>query len=323
MSEKTCPICGKPTRLYYGSPCKDGLCATHGKLVKEKKIEFCAKCTTWHTTNEPCKCNSYSKTNIIQDKDTKVPEHDCPICGNKTQNKYICNECYQKVDNHTEAIDKNTTAFMLREYYYNLKGYIYRSDPSRQTTLYNQLTKLFTIADLQKRLFNRNDLFNRVFDDILEIKENKKEKEVKEKETAPKLTEADKIKKDINIAGVNRAKDGHFVKSEYEITIDDILFDLFQIHVYEKIVPQITERTVVCDWYIPVYQNFGIYIELWGIDKDYEYTLNKEEKKALYKKHELPLIEIEKDELSGDTQGLSCRIQREIIKYKEEIKRHI
>ena len=170
---------------------------------------------------------------------------------------------------------------------------------------------------MAKKLFNRDDLTNKIFDDISDIKNKKKEKTPKE------ISEEEKIKKDMNTAGVNRTKDGHFVKSEYEVTVDDILFELPEVHIYEKIVPQITERTVVCDWYIPVYRNYGIYIELWGIDKDYEYNLNKEEKRALYKAHDIPLIEIEKDELRGDTQGLVSRIEREIIRYKEEIKKRI
>ena len=315
----TCPICGKPTNIFKGNIRKDGLCYKHARQANAGELEFCPKCNTWHTVKEPCNCIPWTKKTDSQEE--TVADHACPICDNTTQNKYICNECYQKVNNHTEAINKNTTGIQLRDYYYNLKGYIYRSESSNINTLHNQLTKLFTIADLQKRLFNRNDLFNRIFDDISDIREKKKEKE--EKEDAQKITEEEKIQKDINTAGVNRAKDGHFVKSEYEVTVDDILFDLFETHVYEKVVAPITERTVVCDWYIPVYRQYGIYIELWGIDKDYEYNLNKEEKKALYKKHELPLIEIDKDELKGDTQGLSSRIEREIIKYKEEIKKRI
>lgn len=244
-------------------------------------------------------------------------EKQCPICDTLTKNKYICNDCYKKIDSHAEAINKNTTLTSLRDYYYNLKGYIYRSESTNVKILHNQLTKLYTIADLVKKLFNKEDLFNKVFDDIADIKTKKKEQPKKG------LTEEEKIKKDIYTAGINRTKDGHFVKSEHEVTVDDILFDLSEVHVYEKIVAQITERTVVCDWYIPVYKNYGIYIELWGIEKDYEYNLNKEEKRTLYKKHEIPLIEIEKDELKGDTQGLSSRIEREIIRYKEEIKKRI
>lgn len=298
-----CQVCGKSTKFNFP------LCKDCNKLKEQGEIIQCAECGKWNEKGVVCECKRVKE-------ESKPIEHKCPICDTLTKNKYICNECYKKVDNHIEIINKNTTITKLRDYYYNLKGYIYRSESSNIKTLHNQLTKLFSIADLSKKLFNKEDLFLKVFDDIIDIKEKKKE-------SKKEISEEEKINKDINTAGINRAKDGHFVKSEYEVTVDDILFDLPEVHVYEKIVPQITERTVVCDWYIPVYKSYGIYIELWGIEKDYEYNLNKEEKRTLYKKHEIPLIEIEKDELRGDTQGLASRIEKEIIKFKEEIKKRM
>ncbi len=309
MKNLKCPICGKPTYLHFGkNPRRDGLCAEHGTMANNMEIKQCDKCGKWHYSDEICEC--------LTKKSEKTTEHKCPICESVTKNKYICNDCYKKVDNHTDAINKNTTIGNLREYYSNLKWYIYRSESSNIATLYNQLTKLFAIADLAKKLFNKEDLFNKVFDDISDIK-------IKKINVKKDISEEEKIRKDINTAGINRAKDGHFVKSEYEVTVDDILFDLFEVHVYEKIVAQITERAVVCDWYIPVYRNYGIYIELWGIDKNVKYDLNKEEKRSLYKKHGIPLIEIEKDELRGDTSSLANRLEQEIIRWKQEIKNRI
>lgn len=309
MKDLKCPICGQPTYLVYGkNPRKDGLCGKHGTMANNGEITQCEKCGKWRYTDEICECQKIRKE--------KTAEHKCPICENITKNKYICNDCYKKVDSHAEAINKNTKIGDLRDYYYNLKNYIYRYESSNVNTLYNQLTKLFAIADLAKKLFNKEDLFNKVFDDIADIK-------IKKKSVKSDISEAEVIRKNINTPGVNRAKDGHFVKSEYEVTVDDILFDLSEVHIYEKIVAQITERTVKCDWYIPVYKKYGIYIELWGIDNNEKYELNKEEKRLLYKKHNIPLIEIEKDELRGDTQGLSDRIEKEICKFKEEIKNKI
>ncbi len=297
---KTCQICGKPSGMYP-------LCKEHanGKTAK------CEKCGMWYEIKNGCQ--NCKKT----DKKENNLGHSCSICGKQTPNKNLCNDCYKRVDIQSEEINKNVTPMALRDYYYNLKNYIFRSEISNEEIFHNQLAKLYTLADLTKRLFNRDSLLNKVFDDIKEIKESKAKVPQKE------ISDKERVEKNINTAGVNRTKDGHFVKSEYEVTVDDILFDLSEVHVYEKIVAKITERTVVCDWYIPIYRNNGIYIELWGIDKDYKYNLNKEEKRTLYKKHNLPLIEIEKDELKGDTLGLSSRIESELIKYKNKIKEEI
>ncbi|MBQ6980021.1 MAG: hypothetical protein IJQ07_05190 [Clostridia bacterium] len=314
MSEDLkCPICGKPTFLVYGKhPRKDGLCKECSQKLFNKEIIQCPDCGKWHKTDEPCTCKNDTK-----EIKTNKSEHKCEICGQTTTNKYICNDCYKRVDKSFEEIDKNTTPTKIRDYYYNLKNYIYRTEYTDAELLYNKLSKLYALADLSKKLFGREDLFNKVLYDIKDIKEGK------ENNKAKTVSEEEKIERDLNTAGINRTKDGHFVKSEYEVTVDDILFDLSEVHIYEKIVAKITERTVVCDWYIPVYKNNGIYIELWGIDKNYKYNINKEEKRELYKKHNLPLIEIEKDELKGDTLGLHDRIESEIIKYKNKIKEDI
>lgn len=303
--ELKCPICGKPTAHIYGNYNKYGLCPEHSLQQKNGEIEQCPDCGKWHDSNEECECknNSNTKTNNI-----------CIICGEKTNNKYICNECWKDIDNHFETLDKNNTYIKLRDYYYNLKNYIYRLDTTDESILQNYLTKLYAIASLSKKLYERNDLYNKVIDDIHDIKEKKQKKQ------ELSISENEKIEREINIAGVNRTEDGHFVKSELEVDIDDILYGLRLCHVYEKKVSKILERTVICDWYIPVIQNHGVYIELWGIDNNKKYSINKEEKRALYKKYNLPLIEIEKDEIRGDSRGLADRIESEFEKFKQELK---
>ena len=91
-------------------------------------------------------------------------------------------------------------------------------------------------------------------------------------------------------------------------------------HAYSIKVDEITERTVVCDWFIPVSGYKGIYIELWGVKGDEKYNKNKKEKIELYKKHNLKLIEIEYDELRDNTQRLRSNIISKIKVLKDEIK---
>lgn len=302
-----CQICGKYSGYFP-------LCKECNKLKDEGEVVKCDDCGTWHYVGKPCECESdniqIDKKHL--DKNNDKQEHKCLICDTLTKNKYLCSECYKKVDSQTEIIDKNNSAIKLKDYYFNLKNYIYRIQTFDDETLQFQLSKLYAIADISKRLYSYDALFNKVIDDIQDIKESKAKKST--------MSEKEKEEININVAGIHRTKDGHFVKSEGEIKIDDILFDLDVLHVYEKKVTPITERTVVCDWYVPVFKKYGIYIELWGIDSDKRYNINKDEKRALYKKHNLPLIEIEKDELKGDSMGLIDRIDSEIEKYKEKIK---
>ena len=39
-----CPICGKPTSVWYGNARKDKLCREHAQQLKEGVIEQCPDC---------------------------------------------------------------------------------------------------------------------------------------------------------------------------------------------------------------------------------------------------------------------------------------
>lgn len=303
--ENICPICGEQTSSYMGNYRKDGLCRKHAKEFKDGLIVQCPVCGEWHDAEEECKCKKPTQ---------ETKENTCIFCEQKTNNKYICNDCWKDIDNHFETLDKNNSYIKLKDYYYNLKNYIYRIDNTDEDVLKSHLTKLYAIATLSKKLYEKEDLYNKVINDIKDIKDKK------QKSQNIKISESEKLEREINIAGVNRTEDGHFVKSELEVKIDDILYSLRLCHVYEKKVSKILERTVICDWYIPVINNYGVYIELWGIENDKKYSINKEEKRALYKKYNLPLIEIEKDELRGDSRGLADRIESEFEQLKAELK---
>lgn len=309
MQEKLiCPLCGEPTSIYMGNARKDKLCRMHGKLANAGKIEQCPSCGKWHNIGEVCDCKYQNK--VVEQKRDNI----CIFCSQKTNKKFICNDCWQEINNHFSTLDKNNSYIKLKDYYYNLKNYIFRINNSDNENLNYYLTKLYAIAILTKKLYGKEDLCNKIFDDIRDIKEkNNKNQNIK-------ISENDKLEREINIAGVNRTDDGHFVKSELEVKIDDILYGLRLCHVYEKKVSKILERTVICDWFIPVIGNYGVYIELWGIENDKKYSLNKEEKRALYKKYDIPLIEIEKDELKGDSRGLADRIESEFERLKAELK---
>ncbi|MFI3329362.1 MAG: hypothetical protein R3Y05_02605 [bacterium] len=118
-----------------------------------------------------------------------------------------------------------------------------------------------------------------------------------------------------------RCLDGHKVRSQAELDIDDILYNAFILHSYEKEVIEITQRKVLSDWYIPILPNQGIYIEYWGLNSN-TYIKNKEEKINLYQENNLNLIQIEMDEIKDKT-SLTNRLLKEIKLLKENIIKNI
>lgn len=84
----------------------------------------------------------------------------------------------------------------------------------------------------------------------------------------------------------HRCADGHAVRSTYEQRVDDWLSEHGVDHVYEPQLPwdrRLHADFLAGDWYI----------EIWGIKNDPRYTTRRERKRALYRAHAAPLIEID------------------------------
>lgn len=165
--------------------------------------------------------------------------------------------------------------------------------------------KLMALAVLTKDLLGEQSLTDRVVIDIKDVIEKKSPKEEQ------KISEFTKIQ-DARREEVLRTADGHYVKSNPESVIDDILYDLRIVHCYEKKVPiSADEQTITADWFIPVTDGrHGIYLEYWGMNTK-EYLENKDRKRKSYREHDIPLIEIEKDDYK-DRRGLEDRLISEI-----------
>ena len=291
-----CKICGKPSGFFP-------LCKECNSLKEQGKIVKCEKCNEWHYVNKPCKCKVDTK---------KVAEFDgdCIVCGSKAPNGNLCRECYYEMkDYYSNSFDKNAKVFELKDYYFNLKQNIYRM--KNFDYIKNNCNKLFALATLVKDVHSDESLTDRIVKDITEIVSIKKPKEEQV------VTEQSKTK-DSRKEEILRTLDGHYVKSNPETVIDDILYELRIVHCYEKKVPiDIDQQSVTCDWFIPVLDNRrGIYIEYWGMNTK-EYLANKERKRKAYKENNIPLIEIEKDDYL-DKQGLSDRLLQQINKIAKE-----
>jgi len=102
-----------------------------------------------------------------------------------------------------------------------------------------------------------------------------------------------------------------------EVRIDDALYDSCILHCYGKNISEIIEKRKKCDWFVPVLNGEGIYIEYWGM-KSKKYLEDRAEKEALYEKYNIPYIGIEKDEPKQDTQTFRNNLIRELQKIAEE-----
>jgi hypothetical protein len=110
------------------------------------------------------------------------------------------------------------------------------------------------------------------------------------------------FKKDLNekfpITSKFKAMDGHYVRSEAEQTIDNFLFRNGVIHAYEKRLPG--DKCFYCDFYIPPQnKNQPIYIEYWGMENDETFSETMKKKLEIYKREQLQLIGITKNNLKN------------------------
>lgn len=249
---------------------------------------------------------------VVSEYDNESEE--CVVCGEYAPYGKQCKECYYDTIEYQDTIDKNRKSYELREWYYNLKDKIYRMDD--MDAIQTNCNKLIAIALLLKNIHNENATVNRVYQDVEDIitKKKKSLQNFNEKDEENQDYDEDKNKQ----PGQCRALDGHWLDNDLEKDIDDILYNLRKVHVYGKKVNEIDERTVKCDWFIPVLSNSkGIYIEFWGMSTE-EYRKNKQEKIKLYKEYDIPLIQINKDEFK-DKQLLQDRIETEINKLEKQL----
>lgn len=304
MAEKlVCPICGETTSSYMGNYRKDRLCKKHAFDFKNGKIVQCDKCGEWHNVGKPCKCGKLTQSDETPIERQRQADGKCIVCGEVAPSGSLCRDCYYEMIDFKDTFDKNAKVFELKDYYFNLRSNIYRM--KNFDYIQSNCNKLMALAVLTKDLFGEQSLTDRIVTDIKDIIEKKSPKEEQKSSEYTKIQDSRKEE-------VLRTADGHYVKSNPESVIDDILYDLRIVHCYEKKVPiSADEKTITADWFIPVTDSrHGIYIEYWGMNTK-EYLENKDRKRKSYREHDIPLIEIEKDDYK-DRRGLEDRLISEI-----------
>lgn len=251
------------------------------------------------------------------------PTQKCIICGEYAPKGILCKECYGIMDEFkSDFYDEDFELSEINDYYENIKNKAYRTNDEFYIVQHCQ--KLIALANLAYDYFDKSALLSKVKEDVSDIV-NKKLKSVDD-DIEINISKGNYQETNIQITSTIQEKsllrtiDGHKVKSRGEKIIDDILFSNRIPHAYSMTVAEIDtkiDRSIECDWFIPIIgSGKGIYIEYWGMDTK-DYNDNKKEKTKLYEKYELPLIQIEKDEID-DSQALNIRIRREINSLAKE-----
>jgi hypothetical protein len=127
--------------------------------------------------------------------------------------------------------------------------------------------------------------------------------EAKPKQPAKDL-EADDFR--TKFPATHRAADGHCVRSRAEMLIDNWLYMQGIVHAVERKLP--IEEGMYCDFYLP---KGKVYIEFWGMEKDPKYLKRKADKKALYAKYKLNLVELN----DTDIMNLDDILPRLLLRY--------
>jgi hypothetical protein len=109
-----------------------------------------------------------------------------------------------------------------------------------------------------------------------------------------------------------RTKDGHYVRSKAELTIDDSLYLWGIAHAYEKKLPNITEN-VYSDFHIPSGNGRpkAVYIEYWGMENDEKYNQRKNKKIEIYNELGLSLIQLN----DADIKNIEDSLQKYLLQH--------
>ena len=133
----------------------------------------------------------------------------CVVCGRLSRSGFQCRRCRDESDYFIKEFNKYSF-HEIREHYYGLQKAISNMAKLERhnPTIRIYCNKLITVAILFEERYRDASLLARVYNDIVEL--------LNTPSTATKHSKAEKT-----------AQDGHQVKSNSEIIIDDILFNNF------------------------------------------------------------------------------------------------
>ena len=159
--EPKCPICGKPTSVWYGNARKDGLCREHAQMLKDGKLIQCPDCGSFHLANEECKCKRNINSSEEKKNEGKINKS-CLFCGKETENgNLFCKEHYYKYkDKNVTVIIKNLKEFVVIDEYGNrdvktANGMYVRSQ--QEKIIYDELYYRNIKCEYEKSFFYKDE----------------------------------------------------------------------------------------------------------------------------------------------------------------------
>lgn len=135
-----------------------------------------------------------------------------------------------------------------------------------------------------------NKSLKEVFNDTQSEKENTSQLQSQQPQQI--ATQVSTDYRDKHVAG-HRTLDGHYVRSRAEVIIDNLLYQYGLVHAYERKII-IGDEEVLSDFYLPAGK---VYIEFWGMESDPAYSERKRKKQEFYKKNDIPLIELNDNDI--------------------------
>lgn len=286
-----CVACGEPTNGYA----------------------FCRKCYKKYSEDELIDIlNAVNSLDV--DNNLNLPlyqgEFYCVVCGNRTIKYRQCKTCLHESLSFYNTFDKNSSSRQFRDHYFNLKERILIMNNFEESKI--QCNRLIAIAMLNNSLNSDSALLSRVYTDVDSLIQPKYQKSLPIDSFAEKKKEEDQKK-----SKIFTCEDGHNVDSDYEMRIDNMLYSHFILHSYGKNIDEFDEARKKCDWFIPIQNGKGIYIEYWGMDTE-KYLKDRKEKEELYKKYDTPYLGIEKDDPKHDFQTFVNNFLRDLRKLAKD-----
>jgi len=212
---------------------------------------------------------------------------ECIICGELTQciEHDFCYECFCEIRN-LKYMYSNSSQNELIDLYN--KRLIKAKENINKLDIIEFQKEMFALAENEDEKFYGGYLLPHLLKDIEEIKSLKNKKDF-----ANNFRDNDYRQK---WPAEYQCDDGHYVRSPYELIIDNWLHHHNYKHEYEKSVfmKNAPDEIVLSDFYLP---EENIYIEFWGIEENEKYKNRKEQKIKLYDENKLKRIDLTKNDI--------------------------
>jgi len=225
-----------------------------------------------HSISMSISVNSILETNrpLLWDREREI-QFELDLQGRRILNKKTSRFYKKRLLSKAEIVDIVVTSVVVIEKMSKLKRCAW------------------TITELCELLYNSIGHYENYFKiDVVELLHSEADSKIAFKEDLNEIAATLKFK----------TIDGHYVRSEAEQTIDNFLFRNGVIHAYEKRLPG--EKCFYCDFYIPPQsKNQPVYIEYWGTENDDSYSETMKTKLDIYKREQLQLIEITRNNLKN------------------------